>query len=208
MVSETTRLALLRAGTDRHYRANEVLYLANTPATGIQLIIHGRVRLMRGGSVRPVMIHDEVAGGCLGEVPLFEGTTYPATAIASEPTRCLFLSRSTVLAAVRADPELALAILAQLARRVRTLVDSIERSANHSTLGRLADRLLMRATASRGATVTLGATQQVTAEEIGTVREVVVRGLRALRDQGVIRSTGGGKYQIIDESALHRIARS
>src|SRR5450631_2257524 len=131
-VSEKTRLALLRAGVERRYGADEVIYLAGTPATNLQLVLEGRVRLMRGGGTRAIMIHDEQAGGSLGEVPLFEGTTYPATAIASEPTRCLSLSRDAVLAAVRDNPDLALALLARLAGRLRLLVERLDRQTGQS----------------------------------------------------------------------------
>jgi len=49
------------------------------------------------------------------------------------------------------------------------------------------------------------AVQQV-AEEIGTVRELVVRGLRARRLQGAIETTGNGRYLVRDESLLRQIA--
>jgi CRP/FNR family transcriptional regulator, dissimilatory nitrate respiration regulator len=206
VVSEKSRAALLRAGVERRYETDEVLYVAGTPATSLQLVLEGRVRLMRGSHDRAVMIHDEQTGGSLGEVPLFEGTTYPATAIASEPTRCLVLSRDAVLAAVRDNPDLALALLARLAGRVRLLVDRLDQQTGQSTLGRLAHHVLVRATTSRGATFTLGGTQQQIAEEIGAVRELVVRGLRTLRARNAIESRGGGRYAIADTSLLRAIA--
>lgn len=207
-VSEKSRMALLHAGVERAYETDEVIYLAGSPATSIQLVLEGRVRLMRGSHDRAVMIHDEQAGGSLGEVPLFEGTTYPATAIASEPTRCLVLSRETVLAAVRDNPDLALALLARLAGRVRMLVERLDRQTGQSTLGRLAQHLLMRAAESRGGSFTLGGTQQQIAEEIGTVRELVVRGLRTLRNRGAIEARGGGRYIIAHETTLRELAAS
>jgi CRP/FNR family transcriptional regulator len=207
-VSEKSRLALLNAGVERTYETDEVIYLAGSPAANLQLVLGGRVRLMRGSHDRAVMIHDEQAGGSLGEVPLFEGTTYPATAIASEPTRCLVLGRDAVLAAVRDNPDLALALLARLAGRLRLLVERLDRQTGQSTLGRLAQHLLTRAAETCGASFTLGGTQQQIAEEIGTVRELVVRGLRTLRDRNAIESRGGGRYVITDATLLGSIAES
>jgi CRP/FNR family transcriptional regulator, dissimilatory nitrate respiration regulator len=200
------RATLLANASERRFQADEVLYLAGSPAHALYLVLEGRVRLLRGRSGRAIFIHDEEAGGALGEIPLFEGTTYPATAIASEPTRCLVLQREAILVAIHNNPDLALAILARLAARVRFLVDKLDRTANHSTLGRLAELILARAQAGHGESFTLGATQQQAAEEIGTVRELVVRGLRTLRDRDAIESRGGGRYVVMNEALLREIA--
>lgn len=162
--------------------------------------------MVRERSGKTLFLHDEPRGGCLGEVPLFEGTTYPATAIASEPTECLVIRRDAMLRATRAHPDLALMLLQRLAARVRGLVERIDGNAMLTTRARLARLLLARAPAMPGRAFTLGVTQQQAAEEIGTVRELVVRGLRALRDDGVIEAAGGGRYRVRDTEALQRIA--
>src|SRR5476651_2271731 len=100
-LSARARAALLASGIERMFAANEVLYLAGAPAQSLYLVLDGRVRLVRERHGRTIYIHDEMGGGCLGAVPLFEGTTYPATAMASVPTRCLVLNRDAVLEAVR-----------------------------------------------------------------------------------------------------------
>lgn len=113
-----------------------------------------------------------------------------------------------MLAAVRTDPELALALLSRLAGRVRLLVERMDQQTAHSTLGRLAALMLERAAAADGRSFTLGGTQQQTAEEIGTVRELVVRGLRPLRDRGAIESRVGGRYVVSNAAMLSEIAAS
>ncbi|MDF1505866.1 helix-turn-helix domain-containing protein, partial [Roseisolibacter sp. H3M3-2] len=66
---------------------------------------------------------------------------------------------------------------------------------------------LARHAASGGRAFVLARTQQEAAEELGTVRELVVRGLRALRAAGVVRAAGGGRYVVVDEVALRKEAR-
>jgi hypothetical protein len=39
-------------------------------------------------------------------------------------------------------------------------------------------------------------------EELGTVREVLVRTLRRFREAGIIRALGGGRYAVADEARL------
>jgi DNA-binding transcriptional regulator LsrR (DeoR family) len=57
-------------------------------------------------------------------------------------------------------------------------------------------------------TFSLGMTQTALAEEIGTVREVVVRALRELRESGAIESVGDGKYRVSDLATLEQLARA
>jgi CRP-like cAMP-binding protein len=84
----------------------------------------------------------------------------------------------------------------------------VQRLDDRSTRGvtaRLAEYLLARA--SPEGRLSLGLTQAALAEELGTVREVVVRALLALRRQGAIRALGGGRYAVVDRAALEHAAR-
>lgn len=201
---ERTRRLLLERGIERTFATGDVIYLAGSDAGRMYLVLEGRVRLLRGRDGNAIVIHEEITGGCIGEVPLFEGTTYPATATCAEPTRCLVLERSLILDMVRSEPELALALLGRLAQRIRHLIDRLDRNSAQSTLARLAQLILARA--GTGRSFTLGVTQQQAAEEIGTVRELVVRGLRTLRDRGIIEAKGGGRYVVRDLVALRAAA--
>lgn len=49
---------------------------------------------------------------------------------------------------------------------------------------------------------TLGGSQTAVAEELGTVREVLGRNLRALRDRGLISMGANGAMTIVDEAGL------
>jgi CRP/FNR family transcriptional regulator len=170
------------------------------------IVLSGRVRVVRESAGRGQVVHEEGVGGTLGEVPLFAGGAYPASAVAVENTRCLVLTRAVVLALVREDPRFALALLERLARRVRALVDRLDRLASHRVEARLASFLLGRLATTRGAsTMRLGMTQSQLAEELGTVREVVVRELGRLRRRGIIRTHRDGRIAILDRGALEAL---
>jgi CRP-like cAMP-binding protein len=49
-------------------------------------------------------------------------------------------------------------------------------------------------------------TQSELAEELGTVREIVVRGLQMFRRAGAIRSVGGGRIEIQSRELLQEFA--
>ncbi len=207
-ISDPACRALAARSAQRTYEAGETLFAAGADARGLYVLVRGRVRVVRETAGRRHVLHEERPGGTLGEVPLFEGGGYPATAIAAEPTTCLVVGRDAIAAAMRADPELAWRFLGRLATRVRTLVERVDGLAARSVPQRLAALLVARHEGSTGASgaVTLGGTQQEVAEELGTVREVVVRAVRALCASGAIESLGGGRYRVRDAERLRELA--
>lgn len=188
---------LLARGIERRYAARQTLFRAGQASPGLFLVVEGRVRVVRDGAARRQVVHTEGPGATLGEVPLFDGGGMPATAVALVPTRCLVFTLDAIVAAIGQDPRLALLLLGQLSRRVRQLVSRIDRLSFQSVRARLADFLLH--------TAAFEGTQTALAEELGTVREVVVRELRDLRRRGLIRATGRGRYQVLDADGLRRV---
>jgi CRP-like cAMP-binding protein len=211
------RVALLARSVERQFATGAVLWSAGDPSEGIALVLEGRVRLVRGSHGRQTVIHSDGPGATLGEVPFFTGSPYPATAIAAEPTRCLFLSRAAVTEAMRRDPAVAMFFLRSLSVRIQNLVDKVDQNTVSTVQTRLADFILQR---SRGVSssptrvtrrteigFSLGMTQTALAEELGTVREVVVRALRSLRQMGAIETAGAGKYRVRNPTLLEQLAK-
>lgn len=198
----------------RRFRRGQVLWTAGSSPRGLFVVLEGKVRVVRAPDGRQYALHTEERGGTLGEVPLFSGGSYPATAVAAESTACLVLDRQVLGQAIAADPELAFRLLSRLADRVRMLVRRLDQHAGRPVAVRVASFLLARAEeATRGVTqagsddFTLGATQAEIAEELGTVREVLVRVLRRLREQGIIETVGRGRYRVVGWSRLHDLGR-
>ena len=187
---------------ERRYETAETIFRAGEASAGLLVVLEGKVRVVRRAGGRAQVVHVERAGGTLGEVPLFAGGGYPATAIAAEPTVCALIDRQALMAAVRSHPEAAFVLLERLANRVRELVERLDRSALRPVAARVAEYLIGRADARGRATVSLGMTQQQLAEELGTVREVIVRELQSLRSAGLVRSIGPGRFEIVDAPAL------
>lgn len=192
-VGPAGRRELAARALTRRYRKDEVLFTTGSPARGLYIIASGRVRVLRGPAGRPHVVHVEGPGGTLGEVPLFDGGGYPATAIAQEDTVCTLITAAGLRSAMALDPEVGWAVAKSLAMRVRGLVERLDRYAAQSVTARLLDWLRER---ERNGAVTLGQTQQQLAEELGTVREVLVRSLRELRRSGAIVPEGRGRYRL------------
>ena len=187
---------------ERRFETAETIFRAGDSSAGLMVVLEGKVRVVRRSGGRAQVVHVERVGGTLGEVPMFAGGGYPATAIAAEPTVCAVIDRQALLAAVRSHPEAAFVLLERLAKRVRELVERLDRTALRSVSARVAEYLVARADARGRAIISLGMTQQQLAEELGTVREVIVRELHALRAAGLVRSIGPGRFEIVDAPAL------
>ncbi len=137
----------------------------------------------------------------------------PLFASLSAATRGKLIAAGTVrrypaYAIMRDDPAVALLFLRRLSSRVRELVDRLDRATRHSVPSRLAAFLLERDAAAPGKPFTLGMTQGALAEELGTVREVVVRALARLRVSGAIEAVGRGRFRVRDSAALDAIRRA
>jgi CRP/FNR family cyclic AMP-dependent transcriptional regulator len=106
------------------------------------------------------------------------------------------------------DPAVAFFFLKRLSQRIQNLVEKIDQNTVHTVQNRLADFIVQRSNAGRGSAFSLGMTQSALAEELGTVREVVVRSLRSLREIGAIESIGAGKYRVSNASLLRKLVES
>lgn len=189
----------------RRFPAGGRLWDAGSPARGLFIILSGRVRIVRSRGTRQHVVHTEGPNATIGEVPLFAGGTYPASAIASEPVECLVIDRASLIAAVKAHPELAFVLLERMANRVRHLLDRLSAQTADPVAARLAVFLAGRPEGTDGC-IALGGTQAQVAEEVGTVREVVVRLLRTFAADGIIEARGRARYAVLNRARLRKLA--
>ena len=188
----------------RAVRRGERVFEEGAPAEGLFVLLEGRVRLVRvsrGG--REQVLHSEGPGATLGEVPLLDGGGYVATAIATQPSRLLYLPRAAVLDACRRHPDVALGIIHVLARRVRSFAGLVEQLSLKDLTARTAGLLL--ADAAGRTSFELSTTRDELAARLGTVREPVSRAFARLRKAGVIRIVGR-RVTILDARRLADLA--
>lgn len=192
----------------RTLRRGELLFEEGQPCRGLFVVAEGAVQIrqtsLRG---REQVFHAEGPGGTLGEGPLFDRGGYIGTAVATEPTRVLFLHRVDLLDLCRRHPAVALSILETLARRVRHFAEIVSDLAFRPVPERLARYIdsLARSVAP-GTAVELDLTQTQLAARLGTVRELVARALSQLEASGVI-TRKRSRIVIRDPGRLAALAR-
>lgn len=200
---------LARSCSSRALAAGETLFEEGAPCTRLFVIASGRVEVrqtsLRG---REQVFHTEQPGVALGEAPLFDGGGYIASAVAVVPTRVLSLSRPRLIALCRTHPEVALALVETLARRVRRFAGIVSDLAFRPVPERLARYLVATTEPHRlvpGLALDLQLTQAQLAARLGTVRELVARALAHLEQAGVL-SRKGPRVVVRDPARLRALA--
>src|SRR5213594_334274 len=198
-LSARERSDLARRCRVRAFGKGALVFSEGQAATGVWVVLAGRVRLVRSSPRgREQVLHTESVGAALAEVPLFDGGGYVATAVAADDARLLFVPGRELLALSRRRPEVAFGVIAVLARRLRGFAALIEDLALRDVTARLSRFLLMEARRGGSDVFDLPGTRDDVAARLGTVRELISRSLAQLRRAGVV-SVQGRRIRIIDE---------
>ncbi len=185
---------VIAAGRERSVARTEVLFTEGTPAESVLALLEGRIKLVRyspGG--RELLLHLVDPGQTFAEAAVFGDGTYPATAVALEPSVVWSWSREVLLALLREEPELALGMVRSVSLWARHLAAKLELLTQRRVEERLAVFLLARAgdrELEAGDVVEIPEARNLVAAQCGTAPEVLSRTMRRLEEDGVIRAEG------------------
>lgn len=177
----------------RRIAKDEILVDEGDPCEGLFIVQSGTIKLFKmAENGREQVLVIERAGSTVGEPAVFDGGTFPASALAAEDSTLLFLPKREFLRLCEMNSEVALAVIRSLAWRFRYLASLVEELSLKEVSHRLARFLRDRAMKSgvrtrRGVEFPLEETNQEIGAEIGTVRDLVSRNLRRFVDRGIIR---------------------
>ena len=180
----------------RNYAAGEFVFSEGEPCLGLYVVKSGHVRIFKSSSDgREHVLSVDGPGSSVAELPVFDGGNYPASVAAVEDATLLFISKQDFQALCLAHPEVALKVLRVVGARLRRLVGIIEELSFTTVRHRLASFLLRQAhkdgrRKDGGMEISLPASNQEFAAQIGTVRELVSRNLSRLQAEGVIEVDG------------------
>jgi CRP/FNR family transcriptional regulator len=206
-----SRTALARRLRSVTFAPRQRVFDEGAPCEGLWIVMEGRVRIFRTSAAgREQVLHLEGPGATLGEVPLFDRAGYVASATAQTAARLLWVPRRELETLCRRHPEVALAIIATLAGRVRAFASLAGDLALRPVRTRLARLLLDEAQRGgrltpHGVELTLPGTREEIAARIGTVREPLSRALAALASQGVVQARGR-RLLVRDRKRLEEVA--
>lgn len=190
-LADETLQALADAAVLRHYEAGQVIYLEGEPAGSIYILESGwvkAVRMTREGREQAMMFLQPVE--LFGDIAVFTDTPYPGTVIALEAVSAWSIASQTMLDLIAKHPDLAMAVIRHLGRRVLHYVSLVEDLSLRSVEARVANNLLQNAELQDGVLTVLRrnwTTFDEMAVRLGTVRDVLSRTFKTLEGEKLIR---------------------
>ena len=196
---------IARSGQEIRLGKGELLFSENERCRGLIVVLAGAVKVYKlDDRGRELTLGREEPGASVAELSLFDGGNYPASAEAAESDTTIFLVPKAAFAELlNRYPQIATEALKALAVRMRRLVRMVEVQALHTVQARMAAYLL--SVGSNRKEFGLEETNEAIASHIGTVREVVSRTLRSLKETGAI-AIHGRYITVRDTALLRRIA--
>lgn len=189
-------LLTIPAGGTLHREGDEAVHL--------ELVVAGLLRVyVAAPDGRTLTVRYCRPGAILGAVSLFATPfSMPASVQAVTDSRVLAMPAAWIKEAAERDVAVSRALIDELSERVVSFIAEIPGSAFATVRQRLARHLLDLASASqRGRRLRVTISQQALADAIGSVREVVVRSLRDLREEGLVE-TGTRGIVLLDPERL------
>jgi len=198
---------LLAGATRVRIRARSTIRPVAGRAPHLELVMSGLIRIqVASPEGRGMTIRYCRRGALMGVATLYADAVRPFTIEALSDAEVLRFDPSTVLRCAARDPRIGTALLTETSERVMSFVAELSGHAFRSVRQRIARHLLDLASVdARSVELTASVSQQELADAAGTVREVVVRVLRELRNDECVR-TGRGGIVISDPERLSAIA--
>ena len=186
----------------------KIIFHEKDAAEILYLVASGKVKIYRTApDGREVVLHLFGPGEPFGEVAVLQGTAFPASALAIEPSRLLALPRREMLNCLAKNPVLALNMMAALARRLKEFTAKVESLTLMETPQRLAAYLLHESDTRDGADqFRLDVSKGLLAGVLGTARETLSRCLTRFVEQGIV-SLEGRDIHILNREALEGLLK-
>jgi CRP/FNR family transcriptional regulator/CRP/FNR family cyclic AMP-dependent transcriptional regulator len=186
---------------ERRFPRNTTIVEEGLAGDYMYVIREGRVKVTKlSEDGREKILEFLDAGSFFGEMALLDRAPRIASVKTLKPVKLLALSRTDFLNLLRKSPDLALSVIQELCKRLRTVDDQ----ASALSFQRVKDRTkgllqrLARDPHEEGGRVTPPLTHQQMADMIGTSRETVTRVVKDLKQEGWLLQEGK-RYRVGDD---------
>lgn len=189
------------------YEAGQLIYGLDQPATGLYLVVDGRVTVCRkADNGRPVVVDIYQADEFFGESALLRFPHAQEQAVALEHTGVMMWSTDQIENIVILRPELAVALLQVLALRLLDFKSRLHSLASDPARRRLVHTLMrfskrLGQTNADGSVQMIPFTHKLLAQYVGTSREAITLFMNRFRREGYLNYSRRGNI-VIHRDAL------
>jgi CRP/FNR family transcriptional regulator len=194
---------------ERSFESGQIIFSEGDPVDGFHIICSGRVKIFKlSPDGKEQILHFFGEGEPIGEVPVFDGSSFPAFAEAVAPTTTFFFPKSTFLDLLLKNPSIALELLAILSRRLHHFTVMIDDISLKEVPARLARYVLHLSVVQENTDdVTLDVSKTQLASILGTIPETLSRALARMKKENLL-GTRGRRIEILDRPKLEALAWS
>lgn len=199
--------AIGRIAVNRHFSRGEMIFWDGDAADGFYAVADGKVKIFKlSPEGKEQIFHIFGPGEPFGEVPVFSGKSFPASAQAIAKSHLLFFPRREFVELITANPSLALNMLAVLSMRLRYFTVQVEHLSLKEVPERLAAYLIYLAE-EQGAdeAVELHISKGQLASLLGTIPETLSRIFAKMSGDSLIRVEGRNIF-LLDPERLKELA--
>ncbi len=195
---------LAKLAVVRSFAPGEFIFYEGDPPDWFYILYQGKVKILKHSpSGKDIIIAVFTPGEIFGEVAVFQGRPYPASAQAAEEVIVLGIKYQELLPFMAQNPQVSLRIISTLGERLKSAHERLKDLTTEKVEVRLAKVLLMLSSKLGS---TLPFTRQELADITGTTIETTIRILSQFKKQGLIHSYRG-KIIIRDETKLKLLAK-
>lgn len=166
---------------ERTCKRNTILFMEGEPGDAFYYVKSGKVKVFRVyEDGKEHIIHILGAGEVFGEVTLFTGVPYPASASIYEDAIIGIIKNSDLERVVRSNPELSLTLIKILAEKLVLSQHKIRNLTFNDVYARIASQILkfsdeLGVKTEKGIRVDMDFSRQDLADMVGTTRETASR---------------------------------
>ncbi|MBA3009499.1 MAG: Crp/Fnr family transcriptional regulator [Proteobacteria bacterium] len=174
----------------------QLIFQEGDKANGFYIVNTGKIKVFKlSFEGKEQILHIYGPGHTFGEVPVFEGKSFPASAMAIENSSILFLPRDKFVNLITTTPALSMNMLADFSKRLRAFTIQIENLSLKEVPARLAAYILtlsqeqlseQKPAQNREQMVTLPISKAQLANLIGTTPETISRIFKKMADAALI----------------------
>ncbi len=176
----------------KNYKKGETIFFDGEEADGFYLIATGKVKVFKMSfSGKEQILHIFGKGEPVGEVAVFHGKPFPASALCLEKSQLIFFPRDRFVDLVHTNPAIAMNMLAILSFRLRRFTKQIESLSLKEVPARLAGYLTyLQEEQDTTREVRLEISKGQLASLLGTTPETLSRIFSKMMDDGLIEVNG------------------
>jgi CRP/FNR family transcriptional regulator len=192
----------------RKYKKGEIIFSEYDDADGFYVAITGRVKIYKSSPEgKEQILHIFGPGDPFGEIAVFTGKNFPASAQTLENSETLFFPKNAFIGLIKKDPALSLNMLSVLSMRLKRFSSLIEDLSLKEVPGRLAAYLLYLSDRNDSCDeLILDISKSQLASILGTIPETLSRILAKMTRENLIESDGKRKFLIKDRDSLIELA--